>query len=74
MFFVIDLHRFGLFEFSNWMKVLLYGTKSIRWEISNDRSVSETQQAVGPALTFAFREAVFALVMMENELFPQDEC
>jgi D-tagatose-1,6-bisphosphate aldolase subunit GatZ/KbaZ len=29
---------------------------------------------VGPALTFAFREAVFALAMMENELFPSHEC
>ena len=29
---------------------------------------------VGPALTFAFREAVFALAMMEAELFPADEC
>ena len=28
---------------------------------------------VGPALTFAFREAVFALAMMENELFPSNE-
>jgi D-tagatose-1,6-bisphosphate aldolase subunit GatZ/KbaZ len=28
---------------------------------------------VGPALTFAFREAAFALAMMENELFPPDE-
>ena len=28
---------------------------------------------VGPALTFAFREAVFALAMMENELFPSHE-
>lgn len=28
---------------------------------------------VGPGLTFAFREAVFALAMMENELFPADE-
>jgi D-tagatose-1,6-bisphosphate aldolase subunit GatZ/KbaZ len=28
---------------------------------------------VGPALTFAFREAVFALAMMENVLFPPDE-
>ncbi len=28
---------------------------------------------VGPALTFAFREAVFALAMMEDELFPVDE-
>ncbi len=28
---------------------------------------------VGPALTFAFREAVFALAMMENELFPAGE-
>ena len=27
---------------------------------------------VGPALTFAFREAVFALAMIENELFPID--
>jgi D-tagatose-1,6-bisphosphate aldolase subunit GatZ/KbaZ len=27
---------------------------------------------VGPALTFAFREAVFALAMMEDELFPED--
>jgi D-tagatose-1,6-bisphosphate aldolase subunit GatZ/KbaZ len=27
---------------------------------------------VGPALTFAFREAVFALAMMENELFPAE--
>jgi D-tagatose-1,6-bisphosphate aldolase subunit GatZ/KbaZ len=26
---------------------------------------------VGPALTFAFREAVFALAMIENELFPK---
>jgi D-tagatose-1,6-bisphosphate aldolase subunit GatZ/KbaZ len=26
---------------------------------------------VGPALTFAFREAVFALAMLENELLPQ---
>ena len=29
---------------------------------------------VGPALTFAFREAVFALAMMECELFPPHEC
>lgn len=28
---------------------------------------------VGPALTFAFREAVFALAMMENELLPSHE-
>jgi D-tagatose-1,6-bisphosphate aldolase subunit GatZ/KbaZ len=28
---------------------------------------------VGPALTFAFREAVFALAMMENELYPLNE-
>ena len=28
---------------------------------------------VGPALTFAFREAVFALAMIENELFPSHE-
>jgi D-tagatose-1,6-bisphosphate aldolase subunit GatZ/KbaZ len=28
---------------------------------------------VGPALTFAFREAVFALAMMENELVSPDE-
>jgi len=27
---------------------------------------------VGPALTFAFREAVFALAMMENELIPAE--
>lgn len=27
---------------------------------------------VGPALTFAFREAVFTLAMIENELFPED--
>jgi D-tagatose-1,6-bisphosphate aldolase subunit GatZ/KbaZ len=29
---------------------------------------------VGPGLTFAFREAVFALAMIENELVPRDEC
>jgi D-tagatose-1,6-bisphosphate aldolase subunit GatZ/KbaZ len=29
---------------------------------------------VGPALTFAYREAIFALAMMENELFPAQEC
>jgi D-tagatose-1,6-bisphosphate aldolase subunit GatZ/KbaZ len=29
-------------------------------------------QKVGPGLTFAFREAVFRLVMIENELFKQD--
>ena len=29
---------------------------------------------VGPGLTFAFREAVFALAMIENELIPRDEC
>jgi D-tagatose-1,6-bisphosphate aldolase subunit GatZ/KbaZ len=29
---------------------------------------------VGPALTFGYREAVFALAMMENELFPWDDC
>lgn len=28
---------------------------------------------VGPALTFALREAVFALAMIENELFPAEE-
>ena len=28
---------------------------------------------VGPALTFAFREAVFSLAMMENELFPSEK-
>jgi D-tagatose-1,6-bisphosphate aldolase subunit GatZ/KbaZ len=28
---------------------------------------------VGPALTFAFREAVFALAMMENELIPPEQ-
>jgi D-tagatose-1,6-bisphosphate aldolase subunit GatZ/KbaZ len=28
---------------------------------------------VGPALTFAFREAVFALAMMEDEMFSMDE-
>jgi D-tagatose-1,6-bisphosphate aldolase subunit GatZ/KbaZ len=29
---------------------------------------------VGPALTFAMREAVFALTWMEEELFPASEC
>jgi D-tagatose-1,6-bisphosphate aldolase subunit GatZ/KbaZ len=29
---------------------------------------------VGPALTFAYREAVFALARMEAELFPADMC
>ena len=29
---------------------------------------------VGPALTFAFREAVFALAIMEAELFPPGQC
>ncbi|MBN2148078.1 MAG: class II D-tagatose-bisphosphate aldolase, non-catalytic subunit [Anaerolineales bacterium] len=29
---------------------------------------------VGPRLTFAFREAVFALAMMEKELFREGEC
>ncbi len=29
---------------------------------------------VGPALTFAFREAVFLLAMIEEELFPESEC
>jgi D-tagatose-1,6-bisphosphate aldolase subunit GatZ/KbaZ len=29
---------------------------------------------VGPGLTFAFREAVFALALMEAGLFPPDEC
>ena len=28
---------------------------------------------VGPALTYAFRQAVFALAMMESELFPAEE-
>jgi D-tagatose-1,6-bisphosphate aldolase subunit GatZ/KbaZ len=29
---------------------------------------------VGPALTFAFREVIFALAQMENELFSADQC
>jgi D-tagatose-1,6-bisphosphate aldolase subunit GatZ/KbaZ len=29
---------------------------------------------VGPALTFAYREAVFALAMLEDEWLPPDEC
>ena len=29
---------------------------------------------VGPALTFAFREAVFSLAMIEDALFPEQEC
>jgi D-tagatose-1,6-bisphosphate aldolase subunit GatZ/KbaZ len=29
---------------------------------------------VGPGLTFAFREAVFALAMIENEMFAKSEC
>ena len=29
---------------------------------------------VGPALTFAFREAVFALAMLEDALFPKEAC
>jgi D-tagatose-1,6-bisphosphate aldolase subunit GatZ/KbaZ len=29
---------------------------------------------VGPALTFAFRQAVFALAMMESELLPPERC
>lgn len=29
---------------------------------------------VGPGLTFAFREAVFALAMIENELIEKDQC
>jgi D-tagatose-1,6-bisphosphate aldolase subunit GatZ/KbaZ len=28
----------------------------------------------GPSLTFAFRKTVFALAMIENELFPLEEC
>jgi len=29
---------------------------------------------VGPVLTFAYREGVFALAMMENELIPEGQC
>jgi D-tagatose-1,6-bisphosphate aldolase subunit GatZ/KbaZ len=29
---------------------------------------------VGPGLTFAFRQAVFALEMMEKEIIPKDDC
>ncbi len=29
---------------------------------------------VGPALTFAYREAIFALAMMENEIIPSADC
>ena len=29
---------------------------------------------VGPALTFAYREAIFALAMMESEWFPPEDC
>jgi D-tagatose-1,6-bisphosphate aldolase subunit GatZ/KbaZ len=29
---------------------------------------------VGPALTFALREALFGLMLIENELFPSQEC
>jgi D-tagatose-1,6-bisphosphate aldolase subunit GatZ/KbaZ len=29
---------------------------------------------VGPALTFAFREGVFSLALMENELIPEGQC
>ena len=29
---------------------------------------------VGPGLTYAFREAVFALAMIENEMFSKDQC
>jgi D-tagatose-1,6-bisphosphate aldolase subunit GatZ/KbaZ len=29
---------------------------------------------VGPALTFAFRQAVFALAAIEAELFPKEDC
>ena len=29
---------------------------------------------VGPALTFAYREAIFALAQIERELFPAEEC
>jgi D-tagatose-1,6-bisphosphate aldolase subunit GatZ/KbaZ len=59
-------------------------TTSIVYEAhSTDYQSAEALQAlvhdhfailkVGPALTFAFREAIFALAMVESELIPADE-
>jgi D-tagatose-1,6-bisphosphate aldolase subunit GatZ/KbaZ len=47
-----------------------YQTPEALWNLVRDHFAI---LKVGPALTFAFREAVFALAMMENELFPSKE-
>ena len=77
--FVIDYQRELSKELSGFIEEqpLVYEAHSTEYQLPNAlQQMVEDHFAilkVGPALTFAFREAVFALAMTENELYPKTE-
>jgi D-tagatose-1,6-bisphosphate aldolase subunit GatZ/KbaZ len=74
--FVLDYHPAaarGLAEFISTLPLVYEAHSTDYQKRENLRALVRDGFAilkVGPALTFAFREAVFALVNMEDELFP----
>ena len=77
--FVVDYQRDFAKELSNFIEnqPLVYEAHSTDYQRPTAlRQMVEDHFAilkVGPALTFAFREALFALAMVENELYPKTE-
>ena len=77
--FVIDYNRSGAKALSDFIESqpLIYEAHSTDYQLPMMlQQMVEDHFAilkVGPALTFAFREAIFALAMIENELFPVPE-
>lgn len=77
---VMDYDRSLTIELSNFIKdqSVIYEAHSTDYQLPIAlRQLVEDHFAilkVGPALTFAFREAIFGLAWIENELFPTQDC
>jgi len=77
--FVIDYNRSLAKDLSNYIESqpVIYEAHSTDYQLPMAlRQMVEDHFAilkVGPALTFAYREMVFGLAMIENELFPAEE-
>lgn len=78
--FVLEYDRSGAASLSDFIsgKPLVYEAHSTDYQIRERlRQMVDDHFAilkVGPALTFAYREAVFALAEIERELYPSAEC
>lgn len=78
--FVMDYDRSLAKELSNFIEdqSVIYEAHSTDYQLPMAlRQMVEDHFAilkVGPALTFAYREAIYALAMIESEIFPTQEC